>query len=182
MYSPRVDPKRVQRALTERIHLLKVDEDAVFHVVGSTGDNIYQVEIARGVDCTCPDCQQRGNICKHIIFVWVRVLRLSTDALDLEMDQELIDEIKEKMKNIPQLCYYPPGSKVAEAADRPATARRQPTKDNECPVCFQEFEDADDLLWCKWSCGHNVHRECFMQWSRFQKTDTCVMCRQKFFG
>jgi hypothetical protein len=181
-----VDPRRIQRALTERIHLLKVDENRVFHVIGSTGENIYQVEFAQFVDCSCPDCRHRGNICKHIIFVWVRVLRLDPDDIDLEMDDELRAEILEKMQNIPQLCYYPPASSEFKSdPKRLPTARRQPTEGEECPVCFQEFEACDkpeDILWCQFSCGHNIHRICFDQWCRFKKTDSCVTCRQKFSG
>ena len=36
---------------------------------------VYQVTVGKHPDCTCPDFQ-RGNLCKHYLFVMLRVLRL----------------------------------------------------------------------------------------------------------
>ena len=36
---------------------------------------VYQVTVGRHPDCTCPDFQ-KGNLCKHYLFVMLRVLRL----------------------------------------------------------------------------------------------------------
>ncbi|KAG2486731.1 hypothetical protein HYH03_014657 [Edaphochlamys debaryana] len=48
-----------------------------FHVLGATG-NVYQVRIGRQPHCTCPDFS-RGNLCKHVLFTMLRVLRRRTD-------------------------------------------------------------------------------------------------------
>ncbi|KXZ54207.1 hypothetical protein GPECTOR_5g30 [Gonium pectorale] len=44
-----------------------------FHVLGATG-NVYQVRISRQPNCSCPDFA-KGHLCKHILFVMLRVLR-----------------------------------------------------------------------------------------------------------
>jgi len=49
-----------------------------FAVLGSTG-NVYNVRIAQTPHCSCPD-HERGNLCKHIIFVLLRVLGLSASS------------------------------------------------------------------------------------------------------
>ena len=36
---------------------------------------MYEVTVGKHPDCTCPDFQ-KGNICKHYLFVMLRVLRL----------------------------------------------------------------------------------------------------------
>ena len=42
---------------------------------------VYQVTVGKHPDCTCPDFQ-KGNLCKHYLFVMLRVLRLDqTDPL-----------------------------------------------------------------------------------------------------
>jgi hypothetical protein len=39
---------------------------------------VYDVTICRNPHCTCPD-HARGNVCKHILFTMLRVLRLAQD-------------------------------------------------------------------------------------------------------
>lgn len=42
---------------------------------------VYEVTVRKHPDCTCPDFQ-KGNLCKHYLFVMLRVLRLDrTDPL-----------------------------------------------------------------------------------------------------
>lgn len=45
-----------------------------FNVLGATG-NVYTVTISRHPHCSCPD-HAKGNVCKHILFVMLRVLKL----------------------------------------------------------------------------------------------------------
>ena len=40
-----------------------------------SGIAVYEVTVGRHPDCTCPDFQ-KGNLCKHYLFVMLRVLRL----------------------------------------------------------------------------------------------------------
>jgi uncharacterized Zn finger protein len=39
---------------------------------------VYTVKISRHPNCTCPD-HDKGNLCKHILFVMLRVLKLATN-------------------------------------------------------------------------------------------------------
>jgi hypothetical protein len=49
-------------------------------VLGATG-NVYNVEISRHPTCDCPD-HVRGNLCKHVLFVYLRALKVHyTDPL-----------------------------------------------------------------------------------------------------
>eukprot|EP00775_Hariotina_reticulata_P009934 gene9934-10089_t len=79
---------RIQRALpgsAHRMFLISTKELAAsgaeggrsqeFTVLGATG-NVYTVVVGRHPHCTCPD-HARGNLCKHILFVMLRVLKLN---------------------------------------------------------------------------------------------------------
>jgi uncharacterized Zn finger protein len=46
-------------------------------VLGATR-NVYTVTVGRVPSCTCPDAA-KGNLCKHILFVLMRVLKLRRD-------------------------------------------------------------------------------------------------------
>eukprot|EP00879_Flechtneria_rotunda_P028992 GHRR01031243.1.p1 GENE.GHRR01031243.1~~GHRR01031243.1.p1 ORF type:complete len:247 (+),score=58.84 GHRR01031243.1:121-861(+) len=82
--------QRIQRALpgsAHRMFLISTKElspagagagrSQEFAVLGATG-NVYTVTTSRHPHCTCPD-HAKGNLCKHILFVMLRVLKLATD-------------------------------------------------------------------------------------------------------
>ena len=48
------------------------------HVLRFAVAAVYTVRICTGPHCTCPDFE-KGNLCKHILFVMMRVLRLGHD-------------------------------------------------------------------------------------------------------
>ena len=50
-----------------------------YHVLGSTG-NVYHVQVGRRLGCTCPDAD-RGNLCKHQLFVMLKVLKVHVSTL-----------------------------------------------------------------------------------------------------
>lgn len=79
--------ERIARARTQRLFLVEpptkpagneIDMIRECTVLGSTG-NIYKVIIGPLVQCTCPDHQQ-GNICKHILFVMLKVVGLPENS------------------------------------------------------------------------------------------------------
>ncbi len=68
-------------------------------------------------------------------------------------------------------------------------ARRRALGEDECPICCEEFRDAEGELlaarvvgWCKKGCGRNVHAECFGGWKREceegGRAVSCVLCRE----
>lgn len=80
---------RIERAQSQRLYLIEqkdmleegLDMDICpvvgreFAVLGSTG-NVYDVRICKSPTCSCPDFQ-RGNLCKHILFVILKVISTS---------------------------------------------------------------------------------------------------------
>lgn len=65
---------RIVRALRHHLRLLHRLESKFF-VLGATG-NVYTVALSSTPSCTCPD---RTTPCKHILFVFIRVLGVSLD-------------------------------------------------------------------------------------------------------
>lgn len=174
------DAARRHRALTQRIFLIEVKEDVLeFYVLGSTGDKIYTVTFNGHAECSCPD-YENGNLCKHIIFVWIKVLDLDPDAIEWELDNDADALIREQARDIPQSCYVPRKLLDEVLPERRQEVPQRPITGESCPVCFDDFEpEHDEILYCRYQCGHNIHRDCYEQWSR-HRGPTCVMCRSKF--
>ena len=81
--------ERINRALTQRLYLVNQeevisndDDDGLlarnYAVLGST-NNVYDIYIGKVPTCSCPDFE-KGHLCKHILFVMLKVLRVHRDS------------------------------------------------------------------------------------------------------
>jgi hypothetical protein len=180
--------ERLARALSQRLFLISQaqtsDVERSYSVLGSTG-NVYRVTIGSRNSCTCPDAS-RGNLCKHVLFVLVRVLKIPAD--NPLSHQRIFSE--DERRDIFLLAPPPPAQVLAEqrvrqelaklegrpddaaaavAAAAPAApeakrVEQRPTAGLECPVCYEDFGD-ESTVFCQFSCGQSVHAECFKRWS-----------------
>ncbi|KAF2418775.1 hypothetical protein EJ08DRAFT_49777 [Tothia fuscella] len=84
----------------------------------------------------------------------------------------------------PNPAVVPTNTAVATPPNttRPCTtthvARR--STDADCPICTTSLVNSQlrDIVWCKRTCGQNVHRQCMDQWSQVSGRGTrCVVCR-----
>ena len=71
--------QRIDRAGQQRLYLIGNEDQSrenylaqKFDVLGSTG-NVYSVCIAQVPTCTCPDFAKGNIICKHVLFVYLKV-------------------------------------------------------------------------------------------------------------
>ena len=50
-----------------------------------------------------------------------------------------------------------------------------------CCVCYEPMKDSDNLTFCKFQCGRNLHTECMERWVRHKISNsskvTCPLCR-----
>jgi flagellar biosynthetic protein FliO len=89
--------ERKNRAFNQNIYLLKMFQpkniyERIFHVIGSTG-NLYSVSINEHSSCTCPDNTQNKNICKHIYFILLRVMKIKMKHMQHSWTKKQLKEI-----------------------------------------------------------------------------------------
>ena len=65
----------------------------------------------------------------------------------------LANELEQVFANSPSSPQSSDGSKE----DTSNAGKRKPIK-GDCPICMMEFEEREDLLWCKAACGQNIHK------------------------
>ncbi|KAI0183128.1 SWIM zinc finger protein [Xylaria flabelliformis] len=167
-----------ERATEQRFYVLNrsrcgtaecPEED--IEITGSTG-NIYNVQIAQVPSCDCPHAL-KGNQCKHIIFVMSRVLRARHNLVyQLAL---LSSELREIFENAP-----PINIEGEDNADTQDPNRKQ--VEGDCPICYTPFEGAEATVYCRATCGQNMHKACFQIWAETKRqsgrgTVTCPMCR-----
>ncbi|KAL9078066.1 MAG: hypothetical protein Q9157_003005 [Trypethelium eluteriae] len=151
--------------------------EEMIDLAGSTG-NIYTIHIKKRPTCTCPAYEKTikpgndlGDECKHILYLAF-----------------LSSELREIFANAPPI---PSGSPSDSSSS--SSSNRKPIEDD-CPICCCPFDtesdNADDIVWCKASCGNNIHKTCFEQWAATKKVAnygsaapvTCPFCRSRWQG
>lgn len=124
-------------------------EDCPYHEVklaGTTG-NVYSVIISHMPTCSCPNTAFKAKnsghaLCKHILYVLHFVLK-APDHLCYQ-NAFLTSELKEIDANAPALP-----AQVKE--EEPMDGRRKPIEDD-CPICCMEFDEGEDVTWCRAAC------------------------------
>ena len=173
--------RRIERCYTDNIYLiesLQPEEDYPYErnylIMGNSG-NTYTVTISNMPSCTCPDYTTRGNRCKHIYFVLIRIMNIYNYT-----DEEYSDEeLAQMFLNIPDiaknLMYQ--GEKPEEQKE----VKQKFEKDDVCPICLDPLENGKELDYCKYSCGQTIHKKCFSMWEK-SKGGICVFCRGKWYS
>lgn len=70
----------------------------------------------------------------------------------------------------------------APGTTAPPKSTQKPLDEDDCPICYSEFEANQSIVFCRAMCGTNIHNDCFKQWAATKGPDavTCVMCRVKW--
>ncbi|KAH8697285.1 putative RING finger domain protein [Talaromyces proteolyticus] len=179
-HAPQSYLEKLYRARTQKMFVIRrtrqsaggVPEEKV-DMVGTTG-NIYTVTISTTPWCSCPD-SSKGNQCKHIVYVLVNVLKARAE-LQYQL-AFLFSELVEMLGNSP---IHPVRSDSGTNTDK--AGKRKPIE-GDCPICFMEFDAQNEqIVWCKNSCGNNIHKTCFAQWAATtqKRKVECVYCRAEW--
>jgi hypothetical protein len=144
-------------------------------VAGSTG-NVYTVTIGLVPSCDCPHAK-KGNQCKHIIYVMLRVLKAREDiAYQLAL---ISSELRDTIKHAPPIPGVETDGK--DDMDKNDEDGNRKAIEGDCPICYDELGDKDTIVYCKASCGNNVHEDCMQKWLAISKGKaTCPYCRAKW--
>jgi hypothetical protein len=171
-----------ERALTQRLTVLSRErcgsddapEEKII-VAGSTG-NVYTISIGLIPSCDCPHAK-KANQCKHIVYVMLRVLKAREEvAYQLTL---VSSELREVIKNAPPIPGVETDGKDGTKTEG-QDGNRKPIE-GECPICYDELDDKEAIVYCKLSCGNNVHKQCMQNWRAVSKGKaTCPYCRAKW--
>ncbi|EIW84622.1 hypothetical protein CONPUDRAFT_116757 [Coniophora puteana RWD-64-598 SS2] len=192
---------RVDRVMSQRFFMLSRRRNPgelreEFGVLGSTG-NVYTVTIGNFPSCSCPDAS-KGNHCKHILFIYLKVLQVPQEShvwyqkalLTSELDEifsratpapnsaALADHhIQEAYARATGASSSQPSSSSGKDKGKPK--RKELGPEDDCAVCYEAMggKGSESLTWCD-ACGNALHSQCFAEWARSSRGSvTCVYCR-----
>ena len=199
---------RIERAIQQRLFLVEVSSSTTcphhggpsitLNVLGSTG-NVYEVTISKIPRCNCPD-HTRGNLCKHLLFVMLKVVGLPVNSALVYQSAYLTNELDEILamlqartlrlgrdvvanEAVRQRHTDMKNGESADAVDSGTSlVQRKEVEGIDCPICFEELgTDLSQLTYCQQTCGTNFHSGCMQMWigQAAQRDDpTCPNCRQ----
>ena len=152
-----------------------------YDVVGMTG-NVYTITISNSPTCTCPDHTTRFRRCKHIYFILIRVMHVDED--DEDKAKFTNEELEKMFDSIPDITNnLIADNKHREAYEKLKDKKDEPIKKKSindlCPICLDDLDNGDELDYCKYSCGKNIHKECFQMWAK-SKSLHCIFCRKEW--
>ncbi|RXK39489.1 hypothetical protein M231_03157 [Tremella mesenterica] len=176
----------------------KLDEHSeAFKVLGSTG-NVYTVIIGFLQQCDCPDSAKGNTPCKHILFVFLKVLKVPENSYHWYQRGLVASELEVIFSAAPPA---PNGSVMVPATVRnkyleatgdhsrmeegssqvdkiietAPVVRKIQSVGEDCPVCYEEMTEEDDksgkLVYDEATagCGKGLHQECFKMWAATAK-------------
>mmetsp|Transcript_21405 Transcript_21405/g.59557 ORF Transcript_21405/g.59557 Transcript_21405/m.59557 type:complete len:369 (-) Transcript_21405:120-1226(-) len=173
-----------------------------FVVLGSTG-NVYNVDIERIPTCTCPDHAKNNDLCKHILFVLLKVMGVSHKCRLIYQQAWTSGELKKMFadfrkrwntvrgngvmaKGTVQTAYaqLKDGSKKREQVEGMECRQQDINEADDCPICFDPLSTGGQCTFCKAQCGANFHEDCIRSWLQSQAQDSqkCPLCRVDWEG
>lgn len=193
--------ERIHRATTHRLYLVRRDtiaDPAVaascnFVVLGSTG-NVYTVTLQQALQCTCPNFSRKQDLCKHILFVFLKVVGLPPNHNYVYQKALLTTELREIFTIMGKRRVGGASATVlantrvreslalletGETQEQDAGVQRRAlvAGDADCPICFDPMSGGADTTYCRTTCGYNFHTDCIRHWLREQRNKTCPNCR-----
>lgn len=184
------DENRKARGKTQNIFLIETIindnlNERKYAIMGSTG-KLYYVTIDESPICTCPDFATRHIRCKHIYFVLIRVMKVSKENEDqkkyTKQDLEtMFNNIPNIMNNlIADVKIRDNYNKIKNNNFKPVQTDKKDS-DDLCPICLDDLTNGDELDYCKYSCGKQIHKLCFSMWIK-KNAHNCVFCRKSWFA
>ena len=185
---------RVKRALVQPIRILDclkftniIERDGssgkhgVFLIMQGLTCN-YTVRFSTfATTCTCKDferqcAQQSGLPCKHILYVYYRVLKLKLHRNSNGLPEL---DIRTALERLDGLCKVELPTENHDGIDNVR-------KDDECCVCYDNIDPEHDpasLVSCP-HCKHLMHHTCIKSWFEYHVRGgakrTCPLCRQEW--
>jgi hypothetical protein len=208
--------ERLERAATQRLYLIQQseiplmyqegDKGVEFTVLGSTG-NVYTVVLGLVPSCTCPDYCRRQDMCKHIMFVLLKVIGLDVSNPLAYQKAYISSELNElytilRTRRVGGTIMANDQVRAAVAAGAAAPSqntalvdpsssvesssvpRRSLLEDSDCPICFDDLtkEPESKVTFCRGTCGANFHEACIRRWlsAMTLSKPSCPHCRQEW--
>lgn len=153
----------------------------LFVLLGSTG-NVYTVRVGRLVSCDCGDAENaRSRVCKHALFVFLRVLQVGKTSPLVFQTALLPSELRAIFTDRPAVKEEVLASRAvmmayAAAVGQTPTCRSEEADD--CAVCLEPLEPQQRMEVCA-TCANGICTGCLRRLKKAKRRGAvpCPFCR-----
>jgi hypothetical protein len=178
-----VQQKKMKRALSDRLMLIDRKRNGsqlseTFKIRGSTG-TVYTIVIDKKPRCDCPDATGSDDICKHVIYIFLKVLGLSQSDPRWYQQHLLNSELEEIFNNDDaDSTLIDTGYQKAYLAELERAKKPKVSKIKSCPLCFYGRYTSGRTGEEETPCTNAVHKESLEQWKETcqPRQTNCVLC------
>jgi hypothetical protein len=168
------DETRKDRGINQKFYLITLTKtEELWTIVLEGLTNRYTVNLSTdSINCNCPDYEHRGQICKHLYFIILKI----AGCYQILLDHDMIDQKKIKSKDFEQLDQNLK-NKIQEhnkKGDDENPGKRQKIV-YECLICLEEIKQDQNELECVSQCHKHYHKSCLQKWLAVNKN--CPHCR-----
>ncbi len=161
---------RKDRGIKQKFYLInitKTEEENTWSIVLEGLTNRYTVNLSPDtINCNCPDYVHRGQICKHLFFIILKI----AGCYEILLDHDIIAFKKIKNDNFEKLDQKIK-KKLQEYKD--TNDLNNPSKKQkiayECLICFEEINSDQNELECTSQCHKHFHKSCLQKWLAVNK-------------
>eukprot|EP00347_Sterkiella_histriomuscorum_P013158 403365789 len=152
----------------------------------------FKVQIGSEVTCTCGGGKLEH--CAHTIYALNKIFKISDgdpllwqlSYLDSEISRILQNRLSAQSTNAQRLreieeqklVKYKDGKKIDK---REKVSRQKLDAEETCCVCYEVMKEEENLTFCKYGCGRNIHTDCIEVWVKHKlsvaQKITCPLCR-----
>ncbi|EGG02124.1 uncharacterized protein MELLADRAFT_91661 [Melampsora larici-populina 98AG31] len=192
--------ERIWRAIYQDMYILDhatvVSASHKEFAVSGTTYYVFKVIINQLPSCTCPDWR-KGYICKHILFVFIKVLKVPLVSPWFYQKALLTKEVERIFSKAPEIKYpvdpiarrlwnaYAAKKRESQTNDsEEVPSQRRPIEEgDECPICYENLpcNSTQGLVFCVKGCGKGLHEHCVQDYVKTLRNDgkkvICVYCR-----
>eukprot|EP00483_Globobulimina_turgida_P005723 UN05733 len=168
-----IDPNALTKACKETIYFIGVrqisETDREYIICSSKGD-IYFVTIGTLNYCTCFRYANNTIQCKHILYILIKVMKVSTNSTLLFQNGFTMNELDQMFAKSPVLIdslttnqsILTKWNKISKSKGNKLFVKRKAIQEDYCPKCLEILSENDKgITWCRRKCGRNIHNECF---------------------
>jgi len=137
-------------------------------------DTPHTVSVGLLNNCDCSDFS--SALCKHMLFVLIKVLKVKRDVLHYQnafVTSEL-EEIFESAPRAPSTKYILGSGRLPGEIGPVAQKPVDPT--DLCPVCYEEMNTTEMTVYCKANCGYSLHAICYEEAKKGRGKGNCLYC------
>jgi hypothetical protein len=165
------------------------DGSWIFKIEGFSGSK-YKVWMhkEKGCKCECIDFRNRSSHCKHIYFIFCRVMGRPAWARTISAHPveksafDLFPDLTERLTAVLTKRSEASTQDDTDANGVRCNANRIVARNSECIICFEPFSEArpGDWLCDNGGCGNALHMTCIKTYARhLQRMQfPCPLCRK----